>query len=154
MRDFNEADRNKKQDRIKISENPAGLTAEELRNLENTVRSSLKDGFMPCPLAWKIAKDAGVPRIAVGEITDRLGIRVTDCQLGCFKVDKTPYDDSIPGEVSAAIDAGLDELKAKDELTCSNAFDLARRVKTTPKAVADAMNRRSIKIRECQLGCF
>jgi hypothetical protein len=37
----------------------------------------LKDGHLSCPTAWQIAKKANVPRIAIGETTDRLGIRIS-----------------------------------------------------------------------------
>ena len=79
MRNFNEADRKKKQKRIQIEENPGNLSKEQLSNLEDRVRASLKDGYLSCPVAWKIADEAKVPRIAVGNITDRLGIRVANC---------------------------------------------------------------------------
>ncbi|GAI11094.1 unnamed protein product, partial [marine sediment metagenome] len=75
MRDFNETDKKKKKARIQIPENPANLSKEKLLQLEDKVKASLKDGYLSCPIAWKIAKEADVPKIAVGEITDRLSIR-------------------------------------------------------------------------------
>ena len=154
MRNFNDTDRKKKKDRIKLSENPVGLSPEELSKLENTVKSSLKDGYLPCPVAWSIAKNAGVPRIAVGEIADRFGIRVTDCQLGCFKVGKTPYDNTTQQAVDDVITARLDSLVVNSELTCAGVFELARQLKSTPMKIADVINARNMKIRNCQLGCF
>ena len=88
MRDFNEKDKKKKRERIALPDNPANLPAEKLSELESTVSSSLRDGYMPCPLAWKIAREADVPRIAVGAVIDKMGRRVTDCQIGCFKIEK------------------------------------------------------------------
>ena len=154
MRDFNDADRKKKKDRIKLPENPAGLSPDELSKLESNVKSSLKDGYIPCPVAWKIAKDAGVPKIAVGAITDRLGIRVTDCQLGCFKVDKTPYDSSVRKDVDREIAAALEALSKNNGLTCAAAFDFARQMKLKPSQISEAINNLGLKIHQCQLGCF
>ena len=94
MRSFGEADRKKKKTRIQLQENPGKLSNEVLSQLEDTVKASLKDGYLPCAVAFKIAKEAQVPKVAVGEMTDRLGIRVTNCQIGCFKVDKTIHDNS------------------------------------------------------------
>jgi len=94
MRDFNEADRKKKNTRIRIQKNPGNLSKEVLSRLEDMVIASLKDGYLPCPVAWKVAKEANVPKVTIGEITDRLGIRITNCQIGCFKIEKTPYDNS------------------------------------------------------------
>ena len=90
MRDFNEADRKKKDTRIRIQGNPSNLSKEALSHLEESVKASLLDGYLPCPAAWKIAKEINVPKIAVGEVTDRLGKRITNCQIGCFKIEKTP----------------------------------------------------------------
>ena len=154
MRDFNNADRKKKKQRIQIPENPAGLSKEALSQLEDTVKASLKDGYLPCPLGWKIAKDAGVPRIAVGEITDRLGIRIIDCQIGFFKVDKTPYDDSSQDDIDGEVVASLQALADNDQLTCAKIFDLAQQYKLKPLTVANAANDHRLSIRNCQLGCF
>jgi len=154
MRDFGEVDKEKKRERIRINENPAGLPTEKLEELETAVKSSLKDGYLPCPAAWQIAQKAGVPRIAVGAVTDKLGIRVTDCQLGCFKVDKTPYDNSVPKEVEDELAGNLEALNKDGKLACAEAFELAKRFKIPPMAVAEALNIKNMKIRDCQLGCF
>jgi hypothetical protein len=121
--------------------------------LENTVKSKLKEGNLPCGTAWKIAQEAGVPRIAVGEITDRLGIRVTNCQIGCFKVYKNPHDKA-PANIDENVVQMLRELKARGELTCTAMHELAARLKMTPMALSDIANARDIKVSQCQLGCF
>jgi hypothetical protein len=154
MRDFNEADKKKKQARIKIPENPAGLTEEVHARLTDKVKSSLRDGNLPCGIAFKIARDAGVPNIAVGEIADRLGIRVTNCQIGCFKVDKIVNPDNLDKKVDEDILVKLETLKKNDALTCVNVFELARQINLPPMAVADVANARNLKVHHCQLGCF
>jgi len=153
MRSFGEADREKKKARIQLQENPGKLSNEVLSQLEDTVKASLKDGYLPCAVAFKIAKEAQVPKVAVGEMTDRLGIRVTNCQIGCFKVDRTIRDNSAH-ELDDGIVSKLNALKENNELTCANVFDLAQQLKSTPMAIADAANLRDLKIHNCQLGCF
>jgi hypothetical protein len=75
---------------------------------------------------------------SVGEIADRLGIRVTDCQLGCFKVDKTLYDnpEHKPRFFFSSIDkfvAMLEKMIAeKPKLTCTKVFELARQYRVKP----------------------
>lgn len=154
MRNFGEDDKTKKRERIRLNENPANLSDLQLAELETAVKASLKGGYLSCPVAWNIAKKAGVPRIAVGVITDKLGLRITDCQLGCFKVDKTPYDGSVPKEVETKLAARLEELTEGNKITCAVAHALAHELKVTPMAVAEAMNVKDMKIRDCQLGCF
>jgi hypothetical protein len=153
MRDFNEADKQKKSRRIQIPPNPANLNPDQMSKLESTVKSKLKDGNLPCGIAWKIAGEAGVPKIAVGEITDRLGIRVVNCQIGCFKLEKNIHDKA-PEKIDKGILKIIEELKARDGLTCAAMHELAAKLNLTPMAVADIANARNIKVRSCQLGCF
>jgi hypothetical protein len=154
MRNFNEVDKKKKLSRIQLPENPEGLTQEALSQLENMIKASLRDDNLQCATAFKIAKQAKVPKIAVGELTDRLGFRITNCQIGCFKVDKTVRDNVVQKKLVDEITPMLESLKQKDELTCVKVFELALQLKLTPMAIADVANLRNWKIHHCQLGCF
>ena len=154
MRDFNDDDKKKKSRRIQLGENPANLPAEQLTRLAEAVKASLHDGNLPCGTAFKIARETGVPRVAVGAITDQLGLRVSNCQIGCFKVDKIINHEVRHVEEDEAIASKLENLKMSDELTCVNVHKLAADLKLPPMAVADVANRRQMKIRQCQLGCF
>lgn len=53
-------------------------------SLEQKVASSLVNGQLPCPVAFKIAKELKVSLREVGETADKLGIKISSCQLGCF----------------------------------------------------------------------
>lgn len=154
MRDFSGDDRKRKSVRIQIQKNPGNLSEELLSQLEDTVKKSLKDGYLSCPIAWKIAKEHNISKIAVGEVADRLGIRITNCQLGCFKIDKTPYDKGDHRDSDAEVVAIVEKLKEKDQLTCAMIFDIARQFKLKPIAIANEINARGLKIHSCQLGCF
>ena len=154
MRVFGEADKKKKQARIKIPANPAGLSDEVLAQLADAVKATLREGHLPCGSAFKIARDAGVPRLAVGDVTDRLGIRVSNCQIGCFKVDKIINDSPGTEGVDEGVLARLEALKGGDALTCANVFALAGELSMTPMAVAHVANARNLKVHGCQLGCF
>jgi hypothetical protein len=154
MRNFNDADRKKKKTRIKLKENPGNLTPAQMTQLEELVKKSLKDGYLPCPAAFKIAREARVPGISIGEVTDRLGVRITDCQIGCFKVEKTVSKGSAGDNLDERLPGILEDLSKNDELTCARVFSLAREYRCTPMAVADIANNRKLKIHQCQLGCF
>ncbi len=52
--------------------------------LEEKVTSSLVGDYLPCAIAFKIAKELKVSVREVGETADELGIRIIKCQLGCF----------------------------------------------------------------------
>ena len=52
--------------------------------LEEKVTASLVDGQLPCAVAFKIAKELKIGLWEVGETTDKLGIKISSCQLGWF----------------------------------------------------------------------
>jgi hypothetical protein len=154
MREFNETDKKRKKTRIEIPENPAGLSPEKLAELEESVKSSLKNGYLACPVAWTLAKKDDVPRIAVGAMTDKIGFRITDCQLGCFKVDKTLYSEPPREILNPEMIAELERLDNDKQLTCEKAFELSAKYGQKPMVVGNEASARNIKIRNCQLGCF
>lgn len=154
MRDFNDKDQKKKRERIVLPENPADLSPEKLAELQSIVGSSLRDGYMPCPLAWKIAREAGVPRIAVGAIVDKMGHRVTDCQIGCFKVEKTPFEDIEVKRLEGEIVNEIQKLESAKQLTCEAVFELAHKYRLKPMDVSNEINALGFKVSVCQLGCF
>ncbi len=154
MRDFNAGDKNKKRTRIQMPENPGNLSKEALAELERQVKASIKDGYLSCPVAWSIAARMNVPRIAVGAMADKLGTRITDCQLGCFKVEKTPYDNLSGGNIAPGVIQQIQELQENGHLTCAKVNELARNNHLNSLVLANQINAMRLKIRECQLGCF
>ena len=42
------------------------------------------EGSLPCAVARKIAEDLNIPYKEVGDAANELGIRIKNCQLGCF----------------------------------------------------------------------
>jgi hypothetical protein len=57
-------------------------------SLEDRVKEEITknahNGRLPCPLARQIARELSIPYGKVGEAADELGIKITDCGLGCF----------------------------------------------------------------------
>jgi hypothetical protein len=154
MRDFSDTDSKNKGSRIKLPDNPDNLTAETRSQVEHAIRAALKDGYLACPSGWKIAKNAGVSRLDVGAMIDKLGVRVTDCQLGCFKVSKAASTSMAIEPCSDEAARRIEFLGDKGELTCSNVFTLALELKVKPMSLAAAANCMGHKTRHCQLGCF
>jgi hypothetical protein len=57
MRDFSAADRLKKNDRIKLPDNPGNLSAETRSQVEHAIKAALHDGYVRlaadyCASAW------------------------------------------------------------------------------------------------------
>ncbi|MDF1554696.1 MAG: hypothetical protein P1P84_16620 [Deferrisomatales bacterium] len=154
MREFNDADRTKKRARIQLPDNPGNLSVGALSQLEGAVKAAAKGGYVACPSAWKTAQEAGVSRLDVGVMIDKLGLRVTDCQLGCFSVSKTSRLGEAVAPVDEEITRRVEALHDNGELTCPNIFALAGELNAKPRSVADAANARGYKLGKCQLGCF
>ena len=85
---------------------------------------------------------------------DKLGVRVVDCQLGCFKLEKTDHLGEEAEPAAPEVEARVTALSEADQLTCANVFALAGELDVQPRAVADVANARGFKLRQCQLGCF
>ena len=112
------------------------------------------EGLLACARAKGIAKRLGVAPKEVGDAADRLGMRIVDCQLGCFGSKKATHEDldsvQVPKALADAILASL----VDGQLFCAAAFEVARKVKATPKQVGDAATKLHVRISKCQLGCF
>ncbi|HUV52920.1 MAG TPA: hypothetical protein VMW64_07580 [Dehalococcoidia bacterium] len=52
--------------------------------LEDEIKASLVEGKLPCAVAFKIAKKIKVAPKEVGDAANRLKIKISSCQLGCF----------------------------------------------------------------------
>jgi hypothetical protein len=54
------------------------------RAVENEMRASLVNGKLPCAVAFQIARKLKVSPRQVGDAANRLKIKISSCQLGCF----------------------------------------------------------------------
>jgi hypothetical protein len=55
------------------------------KRLEEVIKEKSKEGKLPCALCFKIADDFGISRDEMGKILNELKIKISQCQLGCFK---------------------------------------------------------------------
>jgi hypothetical protein len=62
----------------------SGAQGDISRALEKEMRASLVNGKLPCAVAFKIAKKLKVSPKEVGDAANRLKIKISGCQLGCF----------------------------------------------------------------------
>jgi len=60
----------------------------EIRELPASLKerfdARVDGGGLSCLAAWEIAAETGLPRCLIGTAADRAGLRIGDCQLGCF----------------------------------------------------------------------
>lgn len=132
-----------------------GSDIEERTNkLEEAVLASLVEGYLPCPVGLGLSKKLGVGTGDIGDTVDTLGIRVTDCQLGCFKVEKALHDDLDGRVFSQDVLENIKNSLEAGYLPCKTAHELGRELKVNLKEIGDAATSMKIKISNCQLGCF
>ncbi len=121
--------------------------------LETAVKASSADNYLPCAVAFQTAKKLGVSRRQVGDTANKLKVRIIDCQLDCFTLEKAVHDlDSI--HISQVLADEVEASLIDGRLPCGVAFKITKKLKVAPKKVADAANKLKIKIADCQLGCF
>ena len=62
---------------------PAGPVA-PAGPLEVALAAGAHNGRIPCSEVFRLAAAQGVPVAEAGRAVQRLGIKITGCQLGCF----------------------------------------------------------------------
>ncbi|MGB9593158.1 MAG: hypothetical protein ACPL7R_03345 [Anaerolineae bacterium] len=127
-------------------------------NLENEIRANLRDGKLPCAVAWRVAERMGVERRAVGAMADALEIRISHCQLGLFGYGEKRLGQHKILKQPESLDTALaDAIRgaARDgKVTCAQLFDIAGRLGCPPMDASAHAEALGIKIAQCQLGCF
>ena len=122
--------------------------------LEEKIVSSLVNDQLPCPAAFKIDRELKVSPQEVGKTADRLGIRIVNCQLGCFQVEKATHQDLNGIDIKKMLLEEVETSLVNSNLPCTVALEVAKKLKVAPKEVGDTATKQKIKISSCQLGCF
>ncbi len=52
--------------------------------LEGAIRGAMTDGRLSCEASWKIAKEFKMAKIRVSAACEKLGTKISHCQLGAF----------------------------------------------------------------------
>jgi hypothetical protein len=58
------------------------------------------------------------------------------------------------GDIEKALEDEMRASLVNGKLPCAVAFQIAKKLKVSPRQVGDAANRLKMKIASCQLGCF
>lgn len=124
--------------------------------LESDIRNSLIDGTLPCERAHRIATDLDLSPLAVGAAVDRLGLRISRCQLGLFGyaefgAKRASVDvETIPDRVATA----LADANRPEGVPCKAAWDVAAEQGLPRLLIGSVADRLEVRIAPCQLGCF
>jgi hypothetical protein len=121
---------------------------------DKEIQASLVNGRLPCAVAFKMARRLDVTPRMVGDKANELKIRIIDCQLGCFGVEKATRPALDDMEIATALAEELRASMINRQLPCTAAFEVARKLKVSRKGVGDAATKLNIRLIDCQLGCF
>ena len=127
-----------------------------MKDLEDLLRESLRDGQLPCALAFRVAKASGSSPAEVGAEANRLGIRVSLCQLGLFGYQAFGQKgllqrfEKIPEDLTAALRAAASD----ESISCASLWRIAEEHGLPRIAAACAAETLGLRISPCQLGCF
>jgi hypothetical protein len=55
------------------------------KKLEEVILEKSKNGKLPCTMSFKIAEDFGISKKEMGKVLNEMKIKISQCQLGCFK---------------------------------------------------------------------
>ena len=56
----------------------------ENKELEKAIRAAVVETRLACRDAWRIAEQFNIPKMAVSNVCEALGIKIKPCQLGAF----------------------------------------------------------------------
>ena len=56
----------------------------EEKTVREALRKAAENGKISCAKAFQIAEEFKIPKKKAGDILNAMGIRVKQCQLGCF----------------------------------------------------------------------
>lgn len=59
-------------------------TAQVTDEMKAAIVAKAVDGEVTCPVLRKFAEDAGVPYKVAGAAADMAGVKLRNCDLGCF----------------------------------------------------------------------
>jgi hypothetical protein len=126
-----------------------------MTELEPAIHETLVNGRLPCEGAFALATRLRIPVGRIGETADRLGVRISRCQLGLFgfepdapgRVTASPH---VEGPLREAIEARLID----GRLPCAAAWAIAAALERSKRDVSAAAEALRLKISRCQLGCF
>lgn len=123
--------------------------------LDPAIRSALVNGRLPCEDAFTLATKHHIPAGRIGEAADRLGIRISRCQLGLFGFEaQAPERVAAASHVGAALREAIEALLTEGKLPCAAAWTIATALGRPKLHVSAAAEALGVKISRCQLRCF
>lgn len=127
-----------------------------VNDLETTLLTTLRDGRLPCVFAFRLATDTGSSSEQIGAEANRLGVRISRCQLGLFGYPAFRRKgflqklDEVPGDLTVSLGSSASD----GDVPCAELWRIARDHGLPRIVVACAAETLDLRVTPCQLGCF
>ncbi len=123
-----------------------------------------KNGKIDCASAHTIAAQLNLSPIEIGKNLDRIGLKVTRCQLGLFGYGQQKKKFNPDFEVSSKINDRIKQAQSNQDQTnsiqiddcisCLTCWDMAKDLILSRLDMGSACEKNKIRIKPCQLGIF
>ncbi len=60
------------------------MEQEKQKQLRDRILAEAENSKLPCKIAFAIAAETGLETSEVGKACNELGVKIVECQLGCF----------------------------------------------------------------------
>ena len=141
-------------------ENAGNYSAKHLpdKKLDSKIAEAVKlqaiNGKISCASGYKIAGKLKVPPAEVGISIDLMEIRINKCQLGLFGYSPENRIVKPAEKVSPELEEAILKTLSDNRLSCSVAWEIAKRFNIPKMEVSSACEALKIRISACQLGAF
>jgi hypothetical protein len=124
------------------------------KTITQKIRALSNDNCISCALAHKGAKELNFPPSEIGVQIDLLEYRIAECQLGLFGYDNGQKKIDPDIEIRPDLNEHLDKAVKDGRITCMESWDISKKLKIKKLDIGSACEKKSIKIKPCQLGAF
>jgi hypothetical protein len=123
-------------------------------DLKKEILEQVKNNSISCKKAEEIAEEMGFTLEETGKAIDILNINITKCQLGLFGYGETKKIVQPAKEITPELKESITSALKEGTLSCSAAWEIAKKLNTPRMKVCSACEALQIKIKPCQLGAF
>ncbi len=124
------------------------------KTITQKIRALSTDNCLSCALAHKGAKELNISPLEIGVQIDLLEYRIAECQLGLFGYSNGQKKIDPGIEIRPDLNEHLDKAVKDGRISCLESWDIAKKLKIKKLDIGSACEKKSIKIKPCQLGAF
>lgn len=148
-----------KKDGIMGHQDKGHFAAKHKNNLINEtvadeIRAKADNASITCASAHKISKALNLTPSEIGIQIDLLEFRITECQLGLFGYSKGGKRINPEIEIFPDLGGRLEKAAVNGRISCLSCWGIAGDLKMKRLDMGSACEKRSIRIKSCQIGSF